>query len=136
MRWVLRSFLPHGGSERSTGFMGGTSREYFQNRPPKNRTMTVQNQVIERSALVSTTPHRKRRTKGSIPANTKDLLSRCKKAGMTITLGGSGHHRVWLSGTPHRGASVTVSATASDCRSLLNSIMLIRSLSGIDLRTL
>lgn len=79
---------------------------------------------------------RKTRTKGSMPNSTKDLLKRCKKIGLPITRGGSGHPRIWLSGEPCTGLSITVPSTSSDCRSMLNSIMLIRSYTGVDLRTI
>lgn len=79
---------------------------------------------------------RKTRTKGSMPSSTKDLLRRCRKIGLPITRGGSGHPRIWLSGKPRTGPSITVPYTSSDCRSMLNNIMLIRSYTGIDLRTI
>lgn len=81
------------------------------------------------------TAHRKNRTKGSVPSSSKELLKRCKKIGFPITRGGSGHPRIWISGEAYNGMSVTVPATSSDYRSILNSIMFIRSQTGIDLRT-
>lgn len=85
---------------------------------------------------IMTKTARKTRTKGSMPSSTKDLLKRCEKIGLPITRGGSGHPRIWLSGKPRTGLSITVPYTSSDCRSMLNSIMLIRSYTGIDLRTI
>lgn len=71
---------------------------------------------------------------GSIPSTTTELLNRARRAGFGVSLAGSGHHKIWASGTPKQGRSVTIPATASDHRSLLNSIMTIRSILGIDLR--
>lgn len=71
---------------------------------------------------------------GSIPSTTTELLTRARRAGFGVSLAGSGHHKIWASGTPRQGRSVTIPATASDHRSLLNSIMTIRSILGVDLR--
>ena len=71
---------------------------------------------------------------GSIPSTTTELLNRARRAGFGVSLAGSGHHKIWASHTPGQGRSVTIPATASDHRSLLNSIMTIRSILGIDLR--
>ena len=78
--------------------------------------------------------HSKNRAKGSVPSSSKELLKRCKKIGFPITRGGSGHPRIWISVEAYRGRSVTVPATSSDYRSMLNSIMFIRAQTGIDLR--
>lgn len=79
--------------------------------------------------------HSKNGTRGSVPSSSKELLKRCKRIGFPITRGGSGHPRIWISGEAYRGRSVTVPATSSDYRSMLNSIMFIRAQTGIDLRT-
>lgn len=71
---------------------------------------------------------------GSIPSTTTELLNRARRAGFGVSLAGSGHHKIWASGTPRQGRSVTIPATASDHRSLLNSVMTIRSILGVDLR--
>lgn len=89
--------------------------------------------------LTTTSTHDTRRTTGgtttgSIPSTTTELLTRARRAGFGVSLAGSGHHKIWASGTPKQGRSVTIPATASDHRSLLNSIMTIRSILGIDLR--
>lgn len=89
--------------------------------------------------LTTTSTHDTRRTTGgtptgSIPNTTTELLNRARRAGFGVSLAGSGHHKIWASHTPGQGRSVTIPATASDHRSLLNSIMTIRSILGIDLR--
>lgn len=89
--------------------------------------------------LTTTSTHDTRRTSGgtttgSIPSTTTELLNRARRAGFGVSLAGSGHHKIWASGTPRQGRSVTIPATASDHRSLLNSVMTIRSVLGIDLR--
>lgn len=89
--------------------------------------------------LTTTSTHDTRRTTGgtptgSIPNTTTELLNRARRAGFGVSLAGSGHHKIWASGTPRQGRSVTIPATASDHRSLLNSVMTIRSVLGIDLR--
>lgn len=89
--------------------------------------------------LTTTSTHDTRRTTGgtttgSIPSTTTELLNRARRAGFGVSLAGSGHHKIWASGTPRQGRSVTIPATASDHRSLLNSIMTIRSILGVDLR--
>jgi len=89
--------------------------------------------------LTTTSTHDTRRTSGgtttgSIPSTTTELLNRARRAGFGVSLAGSGHHKIWASHTPGQGRSVTIPATASDHRSLLNSIMTIRSILGIDLR--
>lgn len=89
--------------------------------------------------LTTTSTHDTRRTSGgtptgSIPSTTTELLTRARRAGFGVSLAGSGHHKIWASGTPKQGRSVTIPATASDHRSLLNSVMTIRSVLGVDLR--
>lgn len=89
--------------------------------------------------LTTTSTHDTRRTTGgtptgTTPSTTTELLTRARRAGFGVSLAGSGHHKIWASGTPKQGRSVTIPATASDHRSLLNSIMTIRSVLGIDLR--
>lgn len=89
--------------------------------------------------LTTTSTHDTRRTTGgtptgSIPSTTTELLTRARRAGFGVSLAGSGHHKIWASGTPKQGRSVTIPATASDHRSLLNSVMTIRSILGVDLR--
>jgi hypothetical protein len=89
--------------------------------------------------LTTTSTHDTRRTTGgtptgSIPSTTTELLTRARRAGFGVSLAGSGHHKIWASGTPRQGRSVTIPATASDHRSLLNSVMTIRSILGVDLR--
>lgn len=89
--------------------------------------------------LTTTSTHDTRRTSGgtptgSIPSTTTELLTRARRAGFGVSLAGSGHHKIWASGTPKQGRSVTIPATASDHRSLLNSVMTIRSILGVDLR--
>ena len=71
---------------------------------------------------------------GTTPSTTTELLTRARRAGFGVSLAGSGHHKIWASGTPRQGRSVTIPATASDHRSLLNSVMTIRSILGVDLR--
>ena len=89
--------------------------------------------------LTTTSTHDTRRISGgtptgSIPSTTTELLNRARRAGFGVSLAGSGHHKIWASGTPRQGRSVTIPATASDHRSLLNSVMTIRSILGVDLR--
>lgn len=89
--------------------------------------------------LTTTSTHDTRRTSGgtttgSIPSTTTELLNRARRAGFSVSLAGSGHHKIWASHTPGQGRSVTIPATASDHRSLLNSVMTIRSILGVDLR--
>ena len=89
--------------------------------------------------LTTTSTHDTRRFSGgtptgSIPSTTTELLNRARRAGFGVSLAGSGHHKIWASGTPRQGRSVTIPATASDHRSLLNSVMTIRSILGVDLR--
>lgn len=89
--------------------------------------------------LTTTSTHDTRRTTGgtptgTIPSTTTELLTRARRAGFGVSLAGSGHHKIWASGTPRQGRSVTIPATASDHRSLLNSVMTIRSILGVDLR--
>lgn len=89
--------------------------------------------------LTTTSTHDTRRTTGgtptgSIPSTTTELLTRARRAGFGVSLAGSGHHKIWASGIPGQGRSVTIPATASDHRSLLNSVMTICSILGIDLR--
>lgn len=95
---------------------------------------------IKPAGTLTTTDHQSiRRTSGgtptgSIPSTTTELLTRARRAGFSVSLAGSGHHKIWASGTPKQGRSVTIPATASDHRSLLNSVMTIRSVLGVDLR--
>lgn len=89
--------------------------------------------------LTTTSAHDTRRTTGgtptgTTPSTTTELLNRARRAGFSVSLAGSGHHKIWASGTPKQGRSVTIPATASDHRSLLNSVMTIRSVLGVDLR--
>lgn len=102
---------------------------------PKRLIVTIK----PAGTLTTTSTHDTRRTSGgtptgSIPSTTTELLNRARRAGFGVSLAGSGHHKIWASGTPKQGRSVTIPATASDHRSLLNSIMTIRSVLGIDLR--
>lgn len=101
-----------------------------------NRTILT---IKPSGTLTTTSTHDTRRTTGgtptgSIPSTTTELLTRARRAGFSVSLAGSGHHKIWASGTPRQGRSVTIPATASDHRSLLNSVMTIRSILGIDLR--
>lgn len=102
---------------------------------PKHTIITIK----PSGTLTTTSTHDTRRTSGgtptgSIPNTTTELLNRARRAGFSVSLAGSGHHKIWASGTPRQGRSVTIPATASDHRSLLNSVMTIRSVLGIDLR--
>lgn len=102
---------------------------------PKHTILTIK----PSGTLTTTSTHDTRRTSGgtptgSIPNTTTELLNRARRAGFGVSLAGSGHHKIWASHTPGQGRSVTIPATASDHRSLLNSIMTIRSVLGIDLR--
>lgn len=96
--------------------------------------------TIKPSGTLTSTDHQSiRRTTGgtptgSIPSTTTELLTRARRAGFSVSLAGSGHHKIWASGIPGQGRSVTIPATASDHRSLLNSVMTIRSILGVDLR--
>lgn len=101
-----------------------------------NRTILT---IKPSGTLTTTSTHDTRRTTGgtptgSIPSTTTELLTRARRAGFSVSLAGSGHHKIWASGTPRQGRSVTIPATASDHRSLLNSVMTIRSILGVDLR--
>lgn len=103
---------------------------------PKHTTIIT---IKPSGTLTTTSTHDTRRTSGgtptgSIPNTTTELLNRARRAGFSVSLAGSGHHKIWASHTPGQGRSVTIPATASDHRSLLNSIMTIRSILGIDLR--
>ena len=73
---------------------------------------------------------------GSMPTSTTELLNRARRAGFDVSASGSGHHKIWGSGTSGQGLSVTIPATASDYRGLLNAVMQIRSTLGVDLRLL
>lgn len=73
---------------------------------------------------------------GSMPTSTTELLNRARRAGFAVSVAGSGHHKIWGSGTSGQGISVTIPATASDHRGLLNAVMQIRSTLGVDLRLL
>lgn len=102
---------------------------------PKHTILTIK----PSGTLTTTSTHDTRRTSGgtptgSIPSTTTELLNRARRAGFSVSLAGSGHHKIWASGIPGQGRSVTIPATASDHRSLLNSVMTIRSVLGIDLR--
>lgn len=101
-----------------------------------NRTILT---IKPSGTITTTSTHDTRRTTGgtptgSIPSTTTELLTRARRAGFSVSLAGSGHHKIWASGIPGQGRSVTIPATASDHRSLLNSVMTIRSVLGIDLR--
>lgn len=101
-----------------------------------NRTILT---IKPARTLTTTSTHDTRRTTGgtptgTTPSTTTELLNRARRAGFGVSLAGSGHHKIWASGTPKQGRSVTIPATASDHRSLLNSVMTIRSILGIDLR--
>ena len=104
------------------------------------RMLTLQRLLAKlANILTSTSTNDTRRTSGgtptgSIPSTTTELLNRARRAGFGVSLAGSGHHKIWASGTPRQGRSVTIPATASDHRSLLNSVMTIRSVLGVDLR--
>jgi hypothetical protein len=102
---------------------------------PKRLIVTIK----PAGTLTTTSTNDTRRTSGgtptgSIPSTTTELLNRARRAGFGVSLAGSGHHKIWASGTPRQGRSVTIPATASDHRSLLNSVMTIRSVLGVDLR--
>ena len=71
-----------------------------------------------------------------MPTSTTELLNRARRAGFAVSASGSGHHKIWGSGTSGQGLSVTIPATASDYRGLLNAVMQIRSTLGVDLRLL
>lgn len=73
---------------------------------------------------------------GSMPTSTTELLNRARRAGFAVSVAGLGHHKIWGSGTSGQGLSVTIPATASDHRGLLNAVMQIRSTLGVDLRLL
>ena len=102
---------------------------------PKRLIVTIK----PSGTLTTTSTHDTRRTTGgtptgTTPSTTTELLTRARRAGFGVSLAGSGHHKIWASGTPRQGRSVTIPATASDHRSLLNSVMTIRSILGVDLR--
>lgn len=102
---------------------------------PKHTILTIK----PSGTLTTTSTHDTRRTTGGTPTGTTpntttELLNRARRAGFGVSLAGSGHHKIWASHTPGQGRSVTIPATASDHRSLLNSVMTIRSILGIDLR--
>lgn len=102
---------------------------------PKRTILTIK----PAGTLTTTSTHDTRRTSGgtptgTTPSTTTELLNRARRAGFGVSLAGSGHHKIWASGIPGQGRSVTIPATASDHRSLLNSVMTIRNVLGIDLR--
>lgn len=102
------------------------------------------NQIVSiepAGTLTSTDQQGIRRTSGgtptgSMPTSTAELLNRARRAGFAVSVAGSGHHKIWGSGTSGQGLSVTIPATASDYRGLLNAVMQIRSTLGVDLRLL
>ena len=71
---------------------------------------------------------------GSMPQDVNDLLARARRAGFAVSKAGSGHNKIWKSGTPGLGKSVTIPSTGSDWRGMMNNIMEIRSAFGVDLR--
>lgn len=98
--------------------------------------------AIEPAGTLTSTDHQGiRRTSGgtptgSMPTSTAELLNRARRAGFAVSVAGSGHHKIWGSGTSGQGLSVTIPATASDYRGVLNAVMQIRSTFGVDLRLL
>lgn len=99
-----------------------------------NRTILT---IKPSGTITTTSTHDTRRTTGgtptgSIPSTTTELLTRARRAGFGVSLAGSGHHKIWASHTPGQGRSVTIPATASDHRSLLNSVITIRSILGVE----
>lgn len=66
-----------------------------------------------------------------MPSSTSELLKMAAEHGFTSKMQGSGH---WLLQHPEHAGSVTVSATASDHRSLQNTISDIKRATGIDVR--
>lgn len=71
---------------------------------------------------------------GSMPQDVNDLLARARRAGFAVSKSGTGHNKIWKSGTPGLGKSVTIPSTSSDWRGMMNNIMEIRSAFGVDLR--
>lgn len=71
---------------------------------------------------------------GSMPQHVNDLLARAQRAGFAVSKSGAGHYKIWKSGTPGLGKSVTIPSTGSDWRGMMNNIMEIRSAFGVDLR--
>lgn len=71
---------------------------------------------------------------GSMPQDVNDLLARARRAGFAVSKAGSGHNKIWKSGTPGLGKSVTIPSTGSDWRGMINNVMEIRSAFGVDLR--
>lgn len=72
---------------------------------------------------------------GSMPQNMDDFLGRAQRTGFAVSTAGSGHIKIWKSGTPGLGKSVVVPATGSDWRGMMNSIMEVRAAFGVDLRS-
>lgn len=104
---------------------------------PKNQIVSIE----PAGTLTSTDQQGIRRISGgtpigSMPTSTTELLNRARRAGFAVSASGSGHHKIWGSGTSGQGLSVTIPATASDYRGLLNAVMQIRSTLGVDLRLL
>ena len=104
---------------------------------PKNQIL-----AIEPAGTLTSTDHQGIRRisggtpTGTMPTSTTELLNRARRAGFAVSVAGSGHHKIWGSGTSGQGLSVTIPATASDYRGLLNAVMQIRSTLGVDLRLL
>lgn len=104
---------------------------------PKNQILS-----IKPAGTLTSTDHQSIRRisggtpTGSMPTSTTELLNRARRAGFAVSVAGSGHHKIWGSGTSGQGISVTIPATASDHRGLLNAVMQIRSTLGVDLRLL
>ena len=104
---------------------------------PKNQILS-----IKPAGTLTSTDHQSIRRisggtpTGSMPTSTTELLNRARRAGFAVSVAGSGHHKIWGSGTSGQGLSVTIPATASDHRGLLNAVMQIRSTLGVDLRLL
>lgn len=73
---------------------------------------------------------------GAMPQNMNDFLRRTQHAGFAVSTTGSGHIKIWKSGTPGLGKSVVVPATGSDWRGMMNSIMEARTAFGVDLRSM
>lgn len=81
---------------------------------PKNQIVSIE----PAGTLTTTSTHDTRRTSGgtptgSIPNTTTELLNRARRAGFGVSLAGSGHHKIWASGIPGQGRSVTIPSTAS-----------------------
>ena len=93
---------------------------------PKSLNHTILRQAVPRGS--GGTPV------GSMPRDINDLLARARRAGFAVSKAGSGHNKIWKSGTPGLGKSVTIPSTGSDWRGMINNVMEIRSAFGVDLR--